>query len=67
MGMVVPLLREERRQTPRRKPNAQLRTREHLMPDEVQRLIDAAKGNRWGHRGGTMILLVYRHGLRASE
>ena len=30
--------------TPRRLPNAQLRTREHLTEREVERLIDAAKG-----------------------
>ena len=27
----------------------------------------AARGNRWGHRDATMILVAYRHGLRASE
>ena len=27
----------------------------------------AAKGNRWGHRDATMILVAYRHGLRVSE
>jgi integrase len=27
----------------------------------------AAKGNRWGHRDATMILVAYRHGLRAAE
>ena len=50
-----------------RKPNAELRTREHLTGAEVDRLIEAAKGNRQGHRDATMILLAYRHGLRASE
>jgi integrase len=50
-----------------RKPNAELRTREHLTATEVDRLIEAAKGNRQGHRDATMILLAYRHGLRASE
>jgi hypothetical protein len=30
--------------------NAELRTREHLTPDEVEALIEAAKGNRYGHR-----------------
>ena len=25
------------------------------------------KGNRWGHRDATIVLLAYRHGLRASE
>jgi hypothetical protein len=28
---------------------------------------EAAKGNRQGHRDATMILLAYRHGLRAPE
>jgi integrase len=38
-----------------------------LTPDEVEALIEAAKGNRYGHRDATMILLTYRHGLRAAE
>jgi integrase len=53
--------------TPRRRPNAELRTREHLTDREVTRLIEAAKQNRYGHRDATMVLLAYRHGLRASE
>ena len=52
---------------PRRKPNAVYRTREHLTGAEVDRLIDAAKANRWGHRDATMILVAFRHGLRSSE
>jgi len=28
---------------------------------------NAAKGNRWGHRDAAMILVAYRHGLRAAE
>jgi integrase len=47
--------------------NRELRTREHLTPSEVEKLIEAAKGNRQGHRDSTMILLAYRHGLRAPE
>jgi site-specific recombinase XerD len=43
------------------------RTREHLLPDEVDDLIKAAKTHRWGHRDATMILVAYRHGLRAKE
>jgi integrase len=27
----------------------------------------ARKGSRWGHRDATMILIGYRHGLRAAE
>ena len=30
-------------------------------------LIEAAKTNRWGQRNSTMILMAFRHGLRASE
>lgn len=58
---------ENRTVTPRRRPNAELRTREHLTPAEVETLIDAARRNRWGHRDATMILVAYRHGLRAAE
>jgi integrase len=52
---------------PLRRPNAQLRTREHLTPAEVDSLIDAAKKNRWGQRDATMILVAYRHGFRPGE
>src|SRR5271156_4626305 len=50
-----------------RPPNRELRTREHLTPTEVERLIEAAKDNRRGHRDATMILIAFRHGLRAFE
>ena len=53
--------------TPRRLPNGKLRTREYLTEAEVERLMAAAKGNRYGHRDATMALVAYRHGLRASE
>jgi integrase len=52
---------------PGRRRNAELRTREHLTVTEVEGLIEAAKGNRYGHRDATVILVTYRHGLRASE
>jgi integrase len=52
---------------PTRRPNAELRTREHLTPGEVEALVEAAKANRHGHRDATMILLAFRHGLRAAE
>jgi site-specific recombinase XerD len=38
-----------------------------LTPGEVEALIEAAKANRHGHRDATMILVAFRHGLRASE
>jgi type 1 fimbriae regulatory protein FimB/type 1 fimbriae regulatory protein FimE len=52
---------------PARPPNADLRTREYLTEDEVERLMTATKGNRWSHRDATMIHVAYRHGLRAAE
>jgi hypothetical protein len=51
--------------TPQRRSNRELRTREHLTTDEVERLIEAAKTNRHGHRDATMVLLAFRHALRA--
>jgi integrase len=53
--------------TPTRRPNAEIRTREFLTETEIEKLIAAAKTNRWGHRDATMLLVAYRHGLRASE
>jgi integrase len=58
---------EKRTVTPGRRPNADLRTREYLTEGEVERLLAATKGNRWGHRDATMILVGYRHGFRAAE
>jgi integrase len=52
---------------PKRPPNGALRTREYLTEAEVERLMEAVKDNRYGHRDATMILVAYRHGLRASE
>jgi integrase len=52
---------------PRRRSNSELRSREHLTETEVERLIEAAKNNRYGQRDSAMILVTYRHGLRASE
>jgi integrase len=52
---------------PRRLPNADLRTREHLTPAEVEKLIETLRGNRHGHRDALVALLAYRHGLRAAE
>jgi integrase len=52
---------------PLRRRNSALRSREHLTETEVKKLIEAAKGNRHGHRDATMVLVAYRHGLRASE
>ena len=53
---------------PPKVPNADRRSREHLTPSEIDRLIAAARGlGRHGDRDAAMILLAYRHGLRVSE
>jgi integrase len=58
---------QKRTVVPTRRPNADLRTREYLTEAEVERLVAATKGSRWAHRDATMILVAFRHGLRASE
>src|SRR5262245_123219 len=53
---------------PRRVANRERRTREHLTPHEVEKLIKAAsRVGRYGHRDATLILIAYRHGLRVGE
>ena len=55
------------RKVPRRRPNAEMRSREYLTPNEVDKLIAAAKLGRHGHRDATLVLVAFRHGLRAVE
>jgi type 1 fimbriae regulatory protein FimB/type 1 fimbriae regulatory protein FimE len=43
------------------------RSRKHLLPQEVDALVEAARKNRHGHRDGLMVLMTYRHGLRSAE
>ena len=54
---------------PRRVRNGERRPREYLTAKEVQQLMETARdrGGRYGHRDATLILLSYRHGLRAGE
>jgi integrase len=66
LRLVTPIT-EKRTVAPQRAPNEELRTREHLTSDEVEKLIEAAKVNRHSHRDALMVLLAYRHGLRAAE
>ena len=64
---LVPPATQKRAVGPLRRPNSELRSREHLTETEVEKLIEAARSNRHGHRDATMVLVAYRHGLRASE
>jgi site-specific recombinase XerD len=66
LKLVVPTI-ERRTVTPKRPRNSELRTREYLTEREVEQLMVAARQNRHGHRDATMILIAFRHGLRASE
>jgi integrase len=53
---------------PRRRPNAEVRSREYLTGDEIGKLLQAAKASgRYGQRDRTLVTIMYRHGLRVSE
>jgi len=53
---------------PRLTAYATRRPREYLTVKEVGLLLDSARDRgRYGHRDATMILIAYRHGLRAGE
>jgi len=57
-----------RRKPPKRRKNTELRPREFLTEDEVDKLQkEARKRGRYGVRDAVMILLAYRHALRVSE
>lgn len=56
------------RKVPVRLSNREYRTREYLSPSEMEKLIQAAGATgRYGHRDSTLLMLMYRHGLRVSE
>lgn len=59
--------RNENRTVPARPANAELRPREYLTAAEVEKLMHAAKDGRYGQRDATLILIAFRHGLRAVE
>ena len=66
LALVVPT-GERRAVSAGRRSNADYRKREYLTLAEIEKLIEAAKGNRYGHRDATMILVAFQHGFRASE
>jgi len=53
---------------PKRVPNSERRSREHLTPTEVERVIKAAGASgATGARDTALVQVMYRHGLRVSE
>lgn len=53
---------------PGRKHNSAYRSREYLTLDEVKTIIDAAfERGRHRERDRTLLLLMFRHGLRPGE
>ena len=61
----------QNRTMPVRPVNAELRKREYLTPHEIEKLITAArksgKTDAQAQRNATLVLVAYRHGLRARE
>jgi integrase len=58
---------EKRSVSPRRRPNAELRTREYLTDAEIARLTESAKKSRHGHRDATMIGSPSTHPIEGDE
>lgn len=56
-------------QSPNSRKYAAVRTREYLLCSEIEAMRDALKkaGGRHAHRDSTLILMIYRHGLRVAE
>ena len=64
----VPNSAQSKNYPPTKPTNLSQRTREYLTKVEVLAMVDAArKHGRYGKRDGLLILLAYRHGLRATE
>ena len=58
-----------KRFSPNSRKYSEVITREHLLPEEVEAMRSALKklNGRHAHRDSTLILIIYRHGLRVSE
>ena len=64
----TPFSAKLRSQPPRKPKNRDCRSREYLSQSEINQLRKAARAQgRHGHRDDTLILLMFRHGLRVGE
>ncbi|MCP6761222.1 MAG: tyrosine-type recombinase/integrase [Fischerella sp. CENA71] len=61
--------KKQERQSPNSHKYSEIRTREYLLPEEVELMRSAIKKSKGhhAHRDSTLILLIYRHGLRVAE
>jgi len=59
----------QKRKSPNQRTYSEVRSREYLLPEEVDAMMKAIRkrGGRHAHRDSTLILRLYRHGLRVSE
>ena len=55
------------RNPPRNFVRPRSRNREHLTSSEIDRLLKAARKNRWGCRDHALILVAFSHALRIRE
>ena len=62
-------IENQERKSPNSRKYEDVRTREYLLSDEVEAMRSAINKSkcRYAHRNSTLILLIYRHGLRVSE
>ena len=64
----APFSAKSSHQPPKKPKNKDQRSREYLTQTEVERLRKAARTyGRHSHRDDTLILMMFRHGLRVSE
>jgi site-specific recombinase XerD len=64
----TPFSAKLKNQPPKKPKNSERRTREFLTEQEIEHLrLTARQQGRHGHRDDTLILMMFRHGLRVSE